>query len=110
MIEKIQNLHDEVHKHLKETTQCYKEAANNKRRQATFTEGDLVMIHLRKNRFPTGTYNKLKDRQLGPFRIIKKIGDNAYKIELPPDLHIHPVFNVADLKQYYAPDDFNLAT
>ena len=91
-------------------TQSNKEATDKKRRQATFTEGDLVMIHLRKNRFPIGTYNKLKDRQLRPFRIIKKIGDNAYKIKLPPDLHIHLVFNVADLKQYYASDDFNLAT
>ena len=68
------------------------------------------MIHLRKNRFPTRTYNKLKERQLETFRIIKKIRDNAYKIELPPDLHIHPVFNVVDLKQYYPIDDFNLAT
>ena len=67
------------------------------------------MIHLRKNRFPIGTYNKLKDRQLGPFCILKKVGENAYKIELPPNMHIHPVFNVADLKQYYAPDSFNLA-
>ena len=55
MVEKIQNLHEEVHNHLKESTQSYKKAADKKRRQATFTEGDLVMIHLRKIRFPTGT-------------------------------------------------------
>ena len=48
MVEKIQNLHEEVHNHLKESTQSYKKAADKKRRQATFTEGDLVMIHLRK--------------------------------------------------------------
>ena len=93
-----------------QTTDSYKKTANKKRRQADFSKGDLVMIHLRKNRFPTGIYNKLKDRQIGPFRILEKYGDNAFKIELPPDVHIHPVFNVADLKLYYAPDDFKLAS
>ncbi|KAA0040481.1 serine/threonine-protein kinase TIO-like [Cucumis melo var. makuwa] len=110
MIEKIESLRKEVHDHLKETTQSYKRTADKKRRQAAFVEGDLVMIQLRKNRFPVGTYSKLKDRQFGPFQVLKKFGDNAYKVELPADLHIHPVFNVADLKYYYAPDDFKLAS
>ncbi|TYK26823.1 serine/threonine-protein kinase TIO-like [Cucumis melo var. makuwa] len=109
MIEKIENLHKEVHDHLMETTESYKRIADKKRRQATFSEGDLVIIHLQKNRFLAGTYNKLKDKQLGPFRPLEKFEDNAFKIELPVDLHIHPAFNVADLKLYYAPNDFKLA-
>ena len=67
------------------------------------------MVHLRKSRFPTGTYNKLKDKQIDPFRILEKYGDNAFKIELSSDIHIHPVFNIADLKSYYVLDDFQLA-
>ena len=43
------------------------------------------MIHLRKNRFPVGTYNKLKDRQLDPFKNLEKYGDNIFRIELPSD-------------------------
>lgn len=64
------------------------------------------MIHLCKTRFPTGTYNKLKDRQLGPFEVLQKYGTNAYHIELPSNQHINLVFNVTDLKPYFAPDDF----
>ena len=109
MIENIERVHKEVYDHLMQTIESYKKTTNKKRRQAGFSQGDLVMIHHGKNRFPTDTYNKLKDRQLGLFRILKKVGENAYKIELPPDMHIHPIFNVADLKQYYAPDSFNLA-
>ena len=67
------------------------------------------MIHLKINQFPTGAYNKLKDRQLGPCKILAKYGDNAYRIKLPDDLYINPVFNIADLKPYYAPNEFQLA-
>ena len=109
MAEDIGKLHKEVHDHLIQSTDSYKKAADKKRRQAVFSKGDLVMVHLRKNRLSTGTYNKLKDKQIGPFRIIEKYGDNAFKIELPPDMHIHSVFNIADLKPYHAPDDFQLA-
>ena len=109
MVENIKRLHKEVYDHLIQTTDSYKKVADKKRRQAHFSKGDLVMVHLKNSRFPTGTYKKLKDRQIGPFPILEKYGDNAFKIDLPPDIHIHPVFNVADLKPYHAPDNFTLA-
>ena len=109
MAENIKKLHREVYDHLIQTTDSYKKAADKKRRQAHFNKGDLVMVHLKKSRFPTGTYNKLKDRQIGSFPILEKYGNNAFKIDLPPNIHIHPVFNVADLKPYHVPDHFRLA-
>lgn len=68
------------------------------------------MIHLRKAQFPTGNYNKLKNRKLGPFPITQVYGANAYRIEIQPDLHIKLVFNVADILPYHAADDFQLAS
>jgi hypothetical protein len=62
------------------------------------------MAHLRKNRFPTWTYGKLKSRKYRPFRITGKINDNAYVVELPNDMLISNTFNVADMFKYHLDD------
>nr|GEV20447.1 hypothetical protein [Tanacetum cinerariifolium] len=68
-------------------------------------EGDLVWIHLRKEHFSTGRFGKLKPRGDGPFRVLKKINDNAFKIELPGHYNVSATFNVADLSPYKGDSD-----
>lgn len=60
------------------------------------------MVHLRKERFPIGTYNKLKMKKFGPCRILKKHDSgNAYEVELSSGINISPVFNIVDLTEYH---------
>ncbi|GKA18254.1 hypothetical protein Tco_0698091 [Tanacetum coccineum] len=67
--------------------------------------GDLVWIHLRKERFPARCFGKLKPRGDGHFRVLKKINDNAYKIEFPGHYNVSATFNVADLSPYKGDSD-----
>jgi hypothetical protein len=65
-----------------------------------FEPSDLVWLHLRKERFPDLRKSKLMPRVDGPFKVLEKINDNAYKLYLPADFGVSPTFNIADLKPY----------
>ena len=55
----------------------------------------------RKDVFRFGKRGKLAPRYIGPFEILQKIRDIAYKLVLPPQLSsIHDVFHVSMLKKY----------
>ena len=42
----------------------------------------------------------MKFKKIGPCKILRKFSANSYEIELPPDVGISPIFNVADLYKY----------
>uniref|UniRef100_A0ACD5Z5E3 Uncharacterized protein n=1 Tax=Avena sativa TaxID=4498 RepID=A0ACD5Z5E3_AVESA len=46
---------------------------------------------------------KLQTKFYGPFRIISKIKNVAYKLQFPDDVNIHPVFHVSQLKRHLGP-------
>ena len=84
-------------------TRNYEEQHNKVRRAVFFKPGDLVWLHLRQEQFPTKRKSKLHPRGDGPFRVLERIGMNAYKLELPDSYGVHPTFNVADLSPYTDP-------
>ena len=47
---------------------------------------------------------KLQKRFVGPFRVIEAIGEQAYRLALPEEWKIHPVFHVSLLRAWKAAD------
>ena len=39
----------------------------------------------------------MKPKKIGPCRILRRFSANAYEVELPDDIGMSPIFNVADL-------------
>jgi hypothetical protein len=100
----MQKFHDRVREQLQDNNLKYKNRVDQKRREVQFVVGDEVLAHLRKERFPRGTYNKLKMKKIRPCMILIKFAANAYEIGLPDNVGISSIFNVADLYPYRRDD------
>ena len=76
--------------------------ANRLRIERSFVEGDWVFLRLQPYRQKTVAMRsnlKHSPRFYGPLQVIKKIGEVAYKLDLPVDAKIHLVFYVSCLKK-----------
>jgi hypothetical protein len=62
----------------------YKISGDKGRKQLDFEPGDLVWMHLRKERFPDLRKSKLMPRDDGLFIVLEKINENAYKLDVKP--------------------------
>ena len=60
---------------------------------------------MRKERFPAHSRSKLNPRGDGPFQILEKINQNAYKVDLLGEFNVFATFNVAYLSPFDVGDD-----
>jgi len=93
----IKDFHKKVKNQIQVQVEKIAHSKNKDKRVRSFNEGNLVWLHLRKERFPNLRKFKLSPRGDGPFQIIKKINNNAYQLDLPAKYGVHPTFNITDL-------------
>jgi hypothetical protein len=98
-------MHETTKLNIEKMNEKYHIAASKGRKEVKLEPGDLVWLHLRKERFPELRKSKLMCRVAGPFKILANINDNAYKLELPPEFGVSPSFNISDLRPYFGEED-----
>ena len=81
----------------------HKSYADNQRRDMEFQVGDQVFPRISpwKGVLRFENKGKLSPRYMGPYEIVERIGEVAYRLRLPPELaRIHDVFHVSMLQKY----------
>jgi len=96
----IKDLHAQVLERIEKVNSQVMQQVNKHKNGIHFQPGDLVWIHMRKERFPSKRKSKIMPRSEGPFEILEQVGPNAYKVDLPEDRGISATFNVAGLRPY----------
>ena len=93
----MHKLHKEISDEIKQNVN-YKLGADIRKKFKIFNVGDYVMVQIRLKRFPPETVKKLHACNAGPFKILNKLNNNSYVIDLADISYIFNVKNLVDYK------------
>jgi hypothetical protein len=88
---------------LQRAQQKMKADADVKRSARDFQLGELALLKLQpyaRSSLVNRPYPKLSMKFFGPYKILDRIGNAAYKLELYANSKVHPAFHVSQLKSY----------
>jgi hypothetical protein len=102
IIQEAEEQVQQIRENLRTAQSRQKSYADTRRRLLEFKEGDYVYLKVSPlrgmRRFKVK--GKLSPRFIGPFLILKRVGEVAYQLELPDHLaEVHDVFHVSQLKK-----------
>lgn len=87
-------LHSEIRSRINMNNESYKYSADLHRCSVEFKVGDYVMVCVRPERFPRGIAKKLQARDTALYKVLERLGPNAYLSGPSPDMGISPISNV----------------
>ena len=97
----MKKIHEKTKENIEKMTEQFAKRANKGRKKVLFEEGDLVWVHLWKDHFLDQRKCKLQPCGDGPFKVLAKINDNAYKIDLSMNYGVSTTFSVSNLSPYF---------
>ena len=107
----LKKMHDDTRQTIERQVHRLATKININKQPMIFGIGDLVWLHLRKERFPNECKSKLLPRTDGQFKMLACINDNAYKIDIPRDKYnVSDIFNVKDLSPFHGDEDLDPRT
>jgi len=98
-IEQIQEIHQAVQEQLEKSQAKYKARHDKHQMEHSFQVGDQVWLYISKDKMQ-GEGKKLKPIRYGPFKILEKIGENSFHLDLPAYIHIYSVMNANCLRLF----------
>ena len=96
----MKRLYEQIRAHIENVNEADKAKANQNRKGMEFQPGGPCLVAPQEERFPTRRKSKLMARGAVPFKVLAKVGANAYKLELPGDMAVLATFDAGDLSPY----------
>jgi hypothetical protein len=103
MAERLKHLHEDLSELIKSAQNQQAKYYDAKHKRVEFNVGDKVWL-LSQNIRTQRPSKKLDWKRLGPYPILERIGTQAYRLQLPSPMKIHPVFHVSLLDRYIESD------
>ncbi|MCO5605843.1 hypothetical protein L7F22_060027 [Adiantum nelumboides] len=102
MLDEIEAQTKSICKDIQAAEDRQKHYADKDRSERTFKLGNKVFLRVKPKRsnLSLGKFKNLSPRYCGPYEIVKVMSDQAYKLQLPPNLKVHDVFHASLLKPY----------
>lgn len=101
-VEEREKMREQLKGNLLQAQDRMKYFADLKRTERHLQVGDNVYIKVqpyRQNAFGLRGSLKLRSKYYGPYKVLAKVGQVAYRLQLPETALIHPVFHISHLKK-----------
>ena len=85
---------------LEKAQKRYEKQVNAGRREVEYEVGQKVLLNVKNVTLPEGLTPKFMSKFAGPFPIVERVFKDVYKLELLPEIKVHPTFHVSLLKPF----------